>query len=93
MTTIDANGKITGGANVAPAQVPGAGKAPPKQVTLVQPVSKKFTHLLAALLASVAAFALTPAGQALIAQYPHLAVVGGLLGTLSALYKDPNATT
>jgi hypothetical protein len=90
MTTIDANGKITGGANVAPAQVPAA---PPKQITLIQPVSKKFTHLLAALLASVAAFALTPAGQALIAQYPHLAVVGGLLGTLSALYKDPNAAT
>jgi hypothetical protein len=55
------------------------------------PAISKYTHILAAALASIAAFALTPAGQALIAQYPHLAVVSGLVATLASLYKAPSA--
>ena len=92
MTTIGPDGKISsaGPPNQAPglAPVTTQGQA---HSSVSASTGKKLTHFLAAALAAIAAFALTPAGQALIAQYPHLAVVGGLLSTLSALYRDPNA--
>lgn len=81
---------ITGKILTAPQAQPPAPQ-PMGQVVKAAPAVSKVTHILAGILAAVAAFALTPAGQALIAQYPHLAVVGGLLSTLSALYKSPQA--
>jgi len=91
MTNIDASGKIST-AQTQPNQ-----PAPPQSITAVPTQAKaatsvsKLTHVLAGILATIAAFALTPAGQALIAQYPHLAVVSGLVATLASLYKAPSA--
>jgi hypothetical protein len=91
MTNIDASGKIS----TSPTSLQQAQQAQyvvaTGQQSKVAPVVSKATHVIAAVLASVAAFALTPAGQALIAQYPHLAVVSGLVATLASLYKTPQA--
>ena len=90
MTNIDSTGKIiTSQPQTAPVQ----GQVLPVAPLQVKPVAavSKVTHILAAILASIAAFALTPAGQSLIAQYPHLAVVSGLVATLASLYKTPQA--
>jgi hypothetical protein len=62
----------------------------------VQPVAstssvKAVTHVVAAILAAGAAFLVTPAGQALVHQYPKLSVVSGLVFTLASLYHDPKA--
>lgn len=48
----------------------------------------KVTHVLAVILGSAAAFALSPAGQAVIKQYPKLGGVAGILG-VAALYFNP----
>lgn len=53
---------------------------------------KNITHWVAAGLTVVAGFAVSPAGQAVIAQYPKLAGVTGLLSVLAALYHDPKAS-
>jgi hypothetical protein len=50
---------------------------------------KLITHWIAATLVTVAAFAVSPAGQALIAQYPKLSAAAGLLASLAALYHSP----
>jgi hypothetical protein len=50
-----------------------------------------FTHYLAVAVAALAGFALTPAGQALVAQYPKLSVLFGAAGALAALYHSPKA--
>jgi len=89
MTNIDALGKISTTQSTQPAP-PQSIAAVPTQAKAVVSVSK-LTHVLAGILATIAAFALTPAGQALIAQYPHLAVVSGLVATLASLYKAPSA--
>jgi hypothetical protein len=94
MTNIDASGKIsTGGSNQAQQQglTSGVGQQGLQAYKPTAASVSKVTHVIAAVLASVAAFALTPAGQALIAQYPHLAVVSGLVATLASLYKAPSA--
>ena len=49
---------------------------------------KKVTHVLAGVLATASAFALTPAGEAIIKQYPKLGGVAGILGVV-ALYFSP----
>lgn len=50
---------------------------------------KTVTHWLALGVTALAAFALTPAGQALIAQYPKLSIFFGFVGGVAALYHDP----
>jgi hypothetical protein len=86
VTTIGPDGKIVTNTALPVQQAPIAAAQ-----SRVAPAVSKATHVIAAVLASVAAFALTPAGQALIAQYPHLAVVSGLVATLASLYKAPSA--
>ena len=90
MTTIGPDGKISTGSQV-PSVAQQNNQAQGGFVTKAAPAVSKVTHVIAAVLASIAAFALTPAGQALIAQYPHLAVVSGLVATLASLYKAPSA--
>jgi len=50
---------------------------------------KKVTHVVAVGFATVAAFAISPAGQAVVKQYPKLAVAVTLIGSLGALYHEP----
>ncbi len=54
---------------------------------------KVITHWFAVAIAAVAAFALTSAGQALIAQYPKLSVAFGVIGAIAALYHNPKTAT
>lgn len=54
---------------------------------------KTITHWFAVAIAAIAAFALTPAGHALVAQYPKLTVVFGAAGALAALYHNPKVTS
>lgn len=49
---------------------------------------KRITHVIAVGLATVAAFFMTPAGMALVHQYPRLAAVSTLVG-MGALYFNP----
>ncbi|MGH9735417.1 MAG: hypothetical protein ACRD8A_12615 [Candidatus Acidiferrales bacterium] len=54
---------------------------------------KKVTHLFAAALAGAAAFAVSPAGQGLVKQYPWASgIAAGILG-LAALYHSPKASS
>lgn len=48
-----------------------------------------FTHYLALGAAGVVAFAATPAGEALVKQYPHLTAAVALAGLVAALYHNP----
>lgn len=99
MTTIGPDGKITTGPAPAPvaqpapqlvALTPAQQIAPPAPVPVkVVPAISKITHVVAGLFAALAAFALTPAGEAIIKQYPHLAVIAVFLPTLAGLYKSP----
>lgn len=50
---------------------------------------RRFTHVLALLATSAYTFMLTPAGQALVHQYPILTAVVGGLTTVLALYHQP----
>jgi hypothetical protein len=50
---------------------------------------KKVTHVLAAISAAIVAFSVTPAGQAVIHQYPVLSGIAGALGAISAWYHNP----
>ena len=50
---------------------------------------KKVTHVAAALFAAAVGFAVSPAGEALVRQYPKLAAVSTLLGLLGSLYHSP----
>ena len=52
---------------------------------------KKITYILGAVLSAGAAFAVTPAGQALIHQYPILSGVVSIIGILGALFHTPKA--
>jgi len=51
----------------------------------------KLTHVLAVVLAGAAAFAVSPAGKALVMQYPQLASVVAIVVAISALYHQPIA--
>lgn len=51
--------------------------------------AKGITHFFAALAASTYGFFLTPAGQAILHQYPKLGTVFAALTTLLALYHSP----
>jgi hypothetical protein len=53
--------------------------------------TKTITYYLAVVIAAIAAFAVTPAGQALIAQYPKLSIVFAIIGALGALFHNPKA--
>jgi hypothetical protein len=53
---------------------------------------KAIEHVLAVAGAAVAAFTMSPAGQALIHQYPILAPVAGALGFLIAFYHAPKTS-
>lgn len=53
-------------------------------------MKKKITHVFAVVLSGAVAFAATPAGQALVHQYPVLSGVVGVIGVLGAVYHNPN---
>ena len=50
---------------------------------------KKATHIFAWGLAAVAAFMVTPAGQALVHQYPIVSGISGVILALAAVYHEP----
>lgn len=50
------------------------------------------THFLAGLIGVLAAFLMSPAGQALQAQYPHLVPAVQIIFMLAALYKNPKTS-
>jgi hypothetical protein len=50
---------------------------------------KNATHYLAVILIGAIAFLESPAGQAVVKQYPHLEPALGLLTTIAALYHVP----
>lgn len=50
---------------------------------------KPITHYLALLVAAIAAFATTPAGQALAHQYPITVTLFAAASTIAALYHLP----
>ena len=52
---------------------------------------KAVTHWLAVGLAVVTGFAVSPAGQALVRQYPKASGLFGFLAALGALYHTPRA--
>lgn len=52
---------------------------------------KKVTHVFAAALATAAAFVITPAGKALIGQYPLLSAAAAGILALAAVYHNPIA--
>jgi hypothetical protein len=52
---------------------------------------KTITHVFAVVLAAVVTFAVSPAGQALVKQYPKIAGVFGILVALGAVYHEPKA--
>lgn len=51
--------------------------------------AKKVTHLAAVAIIAIAGFLETPAGKALVSQYPHLAPIASGIGVLVALYSNP----
>jgi len=51
----------------------------------------KLTHVLAITGAAIAGFAMTPAGQAIIHQYPKLSPVLAAVLTIAGIYRDPKA--
>ena len=54
---------------------------------------KNITHILAVALSVVAGFVVTPAGQAVIHQYPYLSGAAGVILTLAAVYHVPTASS
>ena len=50
---------------------------------------KKITHILALTYGAAAAFAISDAGKALIAQYPRLTALTALLALIGSLYHSP----
>lgn len=49
------------------------------------------THIFAVIFGGAMAFVMTPAGQALIHQYPIVSGVVGVLSAVSAVYHTPKA--
>lgn len=54
---------------------------------------KPLTHVIAVGIAAIAGFLATPAGQALIRQYPVLVPVATGIGVIAALYRTPRQTS
>lgn len=54
---------------------------------------KTVTHLAAVVLATLAAFAASPAGRALVSQYPVLSAASAGVLALAALYHSPKASS
>lgn len=54
---------------------------------------KPLTHVIAVGIAAIAGFLVTPAGQALIRQYPVLVPVATGIGVIAALYRTPRQTS
>lgn len=52
---------------------------------------KKVTHVFAAALTAAAAFVVTPAGRALIGQYPIFSAAAAGILALAAVYHNPVA--
>ncbi len=52
---------------------------------------KKITHVLAVVAAAAAGFIATPAGKALLGQYPVLSAAGAAILAVAALYHNPVA--
>jgi len=52
---------------------------------------KKVTHVFAAALAAAAAFVITPAGKALVGQFPLLSAAAAGILALAAIYHNPVA--
>lgn len=50
---------------------------------------KLITHLAAVVVVGTASFFATPAGTALIKQYPHLSVIASTVVMLATLYHTP----
>jgi len=50
---------------------------------------KTITHVFAFIGAAVWAFLATPAGQAVLHQYPILSAIIGALGTVGLVYHNP----
>lgn len=50
---------------------------------------KKITHVFAFVGAAAMGFIATPAGQALVHQYPIISAVTGMAGALIAVYHAP----
>jgi len=58
-------------------------------VTTAVTGASKVTHILVGIVAAAAAFVATPAGHALVSQYPALAVVSTAVAIIASLYKNP----
>jgi hypothetical protein len=54
---------------------------------------KTVTHYIALGVAALAGFAVTPAGQALVTQYPKLSMLFAAVGAIAALYHNPTKAT
>ena len=50
---------------------------------------KKITHIFAAVIFTATAFATTPAGQALLHQYPIASAVAAGITTIAGIYHQP----
>jgi hypothetical protein len=61
----------------------------PGQYKMPKAPLKIVTHFLGAVIVAVAGFAVTPAGVALIKQYPQFAMIATGIGALAALYHSP----
>lgn len=54
---------------------------------------KPLTHVLAVGIAAAAGFFATPAGLAIVKQYPVLVPVAAGIGVIAALYRTPRQTS
>jgi hypothetical protein len=52
---------------------------------------KKVTHVLALVGVAIVTFVASPAGQAVVHQYPWLSGIVGAIGTLVLVYHKPTA--
>jgi hypothetical protein len=55
--------------------------------------AKGITHLYALIAAAVGSFLVSPAGQAVLMQYPHLASVISAISIILALYHNPSKSS
>lgn len=53
------------------------------------PQFKMLTHIIAVVIVGIGSFAITPAGKALILQYPKLSVIVAAAAMLGTLYHTP----
>jgi hypothetical protein len=55
-------------------------------------VYKKATHVIAVAVLAAAGFFMTPAGQALVHQYPYIEPLASGLAVVAALYHNPKTS-